>query len=142
MHPPAAPDRHVHAFGFSPDGRWVAFTSAASSFMKVPIEGGRAVTVVDEPAYDGIDWGEHGEILVALLDRHIHRVSEQGGETERLTELSSDEFRHMHPLWIDAESFLFSAVMRDGTERNTPLVTRCTTMRTGRRVSDVVVWMR
>ena len=68
---------------FSPDGRWVGF-HAAGEIRKVPIEGGPAFTITTGAPTFGASWGDDGWIVFWSGGR-LYRVSEDGGEPERLS---------------------------------------------------------
>jgi hypothetical protein len=63
---------------FSPGGDWVLFMRAGA-LVKVPVQGGAALTVVDSAATGGSSWGDAGEIVFRDPDYVLWRVSENGG---------------------------------------------------------------
>jgi serine/threonine-protein kinase len=71
---------------FSPDGREIAFWSAADRTIKrISVDGGVPVTA--SPALEGsfaMSWDEHG-LLVALGDAGVIRVSDRGGVEQIVT---------------------------------------------------------
>ncbi len=70
---------------FSPDDRWIAFVDAAG-LQKVRSTGGPSVFLTQFPSSpDGIDWADDGWIYYAHQGE-IWRISEDGGESERLLE--------------------------------------------------------
>jgi serine/threonine-protein kinase len=70
---------------FSPDGEWLGFL-AGGKMMKVPSGGGRPFVLVDRQGFGGAAWGTDGHILFApIYSEGLFRVSEEGGEPERLT---------------------------------------------------------
>jgi len=71
---------------FSPDDRWIAFVDA-SGLQKVRSTGGPSVFLTQFPSSpDGIDWADDGWIYYAHQGE-IWRISEDGGESERLLEI-------------------------------------------------------
>jgi serine/threonine-protein kinase len=70
---------------FSPDDRWIAFIDA-TGLQKVRSTGGPPVFLTQFPSSpDGMDWAVDGWIYYAHQGE-IWRVSEEGGESERLWE--------------------------------------------------------
>jgi serine/threonine-protein kinase len=84
---------------FSPDGRWIGFTSMDSRVKKVSLEGGQAVTLA-EGDWGAGSWGEDGSIIYTpyYLDG-LWRVAESGGESEQLTapDPAAGELNHSWP---------------------------------------------
>jgi len=70
---------------FSPDDRWIAFIDAVG-LSKVRANGGPPIHLAQFPSSpNGIDWGPDGMIYYAHQGE-IWRVSDNGGEPERLLE--------------------------------------------------------
>ena len=84
---------------FSPDGRWIGFF-AGGQLLKVPVEGGRPFKLGDSRGAGGAAWLSDGTLVVApVYSDGLFRVSERGGELERLTtpDRSTGELGHWWP---------------------------------------------
>jgi serine/threonine-protein kinase len=70
---------------YSPDGRWVGFTSGDSRLKKVSLDSGQVVALADGD-WGGGSWGEDGSIIYTpnYLDG-LWRVAAEGGGAEELT---------------------------------------------------------
>ena len=76
---------------FSPDGRSVVFWSGTDQTLKkVPVGGGKAMTVCSAGYPMGISWDEDG-LLFGQLERGIMRVSADGGTPEVIVDVKSGE---------------------------------------------------
>ena len=94
---------------FSRDGRWIAFIhqNPGGSVMKIPVEGGTAVTVVDSQndgrgglAVQGGTWAEDDTLILGAINpagRGLWRVSAMGGTPTRLTTPRADDGSHLWP---------------------------------------------
>jgi serine/threonine-protein kinase len=81
---------------FSPDGKWVGFTSTA--LKKVSVDGGGAITLAITSAPRGAAWGPNGNVIAALNSTSaLVRVPEAGGPPVALTKLSPGETTHRWP---------------------------------------------
>jgi serine/threonine-protein kinase len=97
---------------FSPDGRWIAFTSGppSGSLRKVSTTGSAAVTLVDHatdgPAAIGVQgaaWGDEDAIVLSSLGSRssgLWRVPGSGGTPERLTTPRDGELLHSWPQFL------------------------------------------
>jgi Tol biopolymer transport system component len=64
---------------FSPDGRWIGF-STADNLKRVSPETGEVLTICQTPGWYGADWGTDGYIYFVPPDiGRLHRVRESGG---------------------------------------------------------------
>jgi serine/threonine-protein kinase len=71
---------------FSPDGEWVGFFTRSRQLRKVPLEGGRAVTITEIPFWrSGAVWRKDGTIVVVSDARGIYSVPDYGGSLVPLT---------------------------------------------------------
>jgi serine/threonine-protein kinase len=83
---------------FSPDSRWLAFTSA-NTLKKLPLVGGPAITIAD--SVGRFAWGPNGTIVIARgvpgvglrSGSGLWRVSENGGRVEPFTVVDSTRER-------------------------------------------------
>jgi len=76
---------------FSPDGKWLAFFSAADQTLKrIAVSGGAAVTICSAQAPAGTTWGTSG-IVFAQPSKGIMRVSPNGGQPELLVAAKDGE---------------------------------------------------
>jgi len=71
---------------FSPDGRWIAFTSS-SRLKKVAVRGGSPITITDSVAGCGV-WTDRNEILFNGRE-HLYRVPADGGPVSLVTRRDS-----------------------------------------------------
>lgn len=71
---------------FSPDGRWILFTSS-SRLWRVAIRGGAPITIADSAATCGV-WTDANEIVFDGPE-HLYRVSADGGPVSLLTRRDS-----------------------------------------------------
>ena len=126
---PIAGTEGAQSSSFSPDGRWVAFTTM-QSVKKVQVTGGPVTVLADINGEEtGISWGSAGLIFVGVRGR-IGVVPENGGEYRQLqgsTTKSGDSERYPIAL-SDGRSLLYttwggsvatSRIMRRTVE-NTP----------------------
>lgn len=82
---------------FSPDGRWIGFV-AGENLMKVPAEGGAAVTIADAPTQRGVAWGADDTLFVTPRDNTgLWRVPASGGMLEQVTTLAEGDASHRWP---------------------------------------------
>ena len=87
----------------SPDERWVGFFSH-NSLLKVPIEGGTAITLCSIPpkdaprAFAGASWGEDGMIAFGLERGPLWQVRDSGGSPQHLTDLDPRKHEASHRL--------------------------------------------
>jgi len=84
---------------YSPDGRWIGFTSGDKRLKKLSLDGGQAVALADGD-WGGGSWGADGSIIYTpnYLDG-LWRVSAEGGATEELTQPdpTAGELNHSWP---------------------------------------------
>jgi serine/threonine-protein kinase len=88
----------AHALFFSPDGKWVGFTSGGK-MMKVSVDGGAPVPIC-ETNWGGGTWGADGNIVFTQgTNTGLWRVSADGGRPEKITEpdISQGELGHWWP---------------------------------------------
>jgi len=90
---------------FSPDGRWIGFTSDFK-LRKIPVDGGAVVTLCDVPVVRGAHWGDDDHIVVST-NRRLLRVPAAGGKPE---ELPSSGFTQRTPYVLPGgQAILYSA---------------------------------
>ena len=95
---------------FSPDGRWIGFL-AGENLMKIPADGGAAVTLADAPTQRGIAWGEDDTIYVTPRDNTgVWRVPASGGTLEQVTTLADGEVSHRWPQVLPGGSALIYTI--------------------------------
>src|SRR5262249_1514140 len=103
---------------FSPDGRWIAFHSAAENkFKKIAITGGASVTICDSTLPYGASWTPDGQILIGAGPAGILRVSENGGKPETIASVKADEFAHGPQLLPAGKAILFTLSNGTGADR-------------------------
>ncbi|HYL38120.1 MAG TPA: protein kinase [Bryobacteraceae bacterium] len=116
---------------FSPDGRSIAFSTAADSMLKrIAVTGGSAVTICQAGNPWGMTWGEDG-IVFGEGDRGIFRVSPNGGKPELLVEAKRDQ-RAAHPQMLPGgQAVLFTIANGDYSWDQAQIVVQ--TLKTGVR---------
>ncbi|MGK7312346.1 MAG: protein kinase domain-containing protein [Candidatus Longimicrobiales bacterium M2_2A_002] len=94
----------------SPDGGTLAFR-AAGGMRRVPVAGGPVITMDPDGAWAGGDWTEDGTVIYSRSYRSgLWRLTNGGGEPERLTQPEDDELGHWWPQVLpDGEHVLFTA---------------------------------
>ena len=105
---------------FSPDGRWVGFTTS-TEMMKVPAEGGRPFRLADARGAGGATWLEDGTIVFApMYSDGLFRVSAEGGTPERLTtpDHESGELGHWWPEPLPGGSWILFTGFRTPIDRS------------------------
>jgi serine/threonine-protein kinase len=75
---------------FSPDGRWVGFSSGGK-LNKISVEGGAVVPLADVANFGGASWGEDGNILVSDARKGLMRVPAGGGAPQMVAEVAKGE---------------------------------------------------
>jgi len=87
---------------FSPDGEWVAF-STAKELKRVPLQGGTPVKLSDLPSgisYASGSWGPSDTIVFSesgfISGASIYRISARGGEAELLASPDRDEGENLY----------------------------------------------
>ena len=112
---------------FSPDGRWIGFTTRLSQELnKVSVSGGTPITLCSVSSEDsapnynvnaGGTWGPNGIIVFGVPGGSLMKVSASGGTPEKLTELEDGELGHAWPQFLPGgEQVLFSS-FRSETSR-------------------------
>jgi Tol biopolymer transport system component len=111
---------------FSPDGKSIAFIANRRKIVKVPLDGGAAVTLGDVADEGGIDWSSSGDIVLGSgtdeLLQGLFRVNETGGPVKPFTQVdkSRKELSHQLPrVLADGKTVLFT--MWFGTARQAQL---------------------
>jgi len=101
---------------FSPDGRWVAFTTG-DHLVKVPVEGGTPTVLADAFYGGGGSWGDDGAIVYKPANPSVRgglwRVSAAGGAANPLTtpDSSRGEQGHYWPQVLPgSKALLFTAI--------------------------------
>ncbi len=98
---PLAGVSDAHNLFFSPDSKWVGFTTGGK-MMKVSVDGGAPVPVCDAE-WGGGAWGVDGRIIFSRsYNSGLWRVSADGGQPEKFTEpdVSRGELAHWWPQFL------------------------------------------
>lgn len=74
---------------FSPDGKWLSFTSNGR-LMKVPAEGGPPLTICDVTNFISFAWLDDGTIVWGASQAGLWRVSADGGTPVQLAKAGAD----------------------------------------------------
>jgi len=99
---------------FSPDGRWIGFTSGGR-IMKVAAEGGRPFRIGEQIGVGGCVWLSDGTILFApVYSDGLFRISSEGGNKERLTtpDKAAGELGHWFPDALPGERYILFTAFR------------------------------
>ena len=85
---------------FSPDGSSIAVIVNRRKLIRVPLDGGPAVTLADVPDDGGVDWSSSGDIVVgggAFEElKGLYRVNAGGGALTPLTHVDTKRKEHSH----------------------------------------------
>ncbi len=97
---------------WSPDSRWIAFTSGGK-LKKISIDGGAPLEICDGGSNRGGTWSPEGTILfVPGFASPVYSVSSNGGTPQPITQIdkSRQEITHRWPQFLpDGKHFLFFA---------------------------------
>ncbi|MBW2277020.1 MAG: PD40 domain-containing protein, partial [Deltaproteobacteria bacterium] len=94
---------------FSPNGKWVGFF-VEEQIKKVPISGGKALTISDSPHWSHFaSWGANGQIVIAGQSSGLWSVPASGGKLVQLTtpDASKEEKAHTVPRFLPDGRLLF-----------------------------------
>ncbi len=92
---------------FSPDGRSIAFWSGADRTIKqIAVTGGTAVTICPATSPYGMSWNTSGIVFAQI--EGIMRVSQDGGQPERLIEATSEGVMASPQILPDGQTLLFT----------------------------------
>jgi Tol biopolymer transport system component len=66
---------------FSPDGRWIGYSTPEGKLKKVPVEGGGSITLADDldPTYGAAAWLDDGTIVYAGKTSLLRRINASSG---------------------------------------------------------------
>ncbi|MEZ5346505.1 MAG: protein kinase [Pyrinomonadaceae bacterium] len=104
---------------FSPDSKWIAFSTKTEGLRKVSLEGGNPVTICDScTGIRGGYWGEDNNIY-SSTGKGIFAVSADGGTPRFLTEVdkSKGETEHYDPKLLPGGKALIFTAALNGTTR-------------------------
>jgi Tol biopolymer transport system component len=103
---------------FSPDGQSIVFFAAGdSTFKKVAVTGGAAVTVSPAENPYGVTWDDTGIVFAQTTAKGIMRVSPNSGTPESLVTLKDPERAHGPQLLPGGETVLFTLATTTGPDR-------------------------
>ncbi len=93
---------------FSPDGKWVGFSSAGK-LNRISVEGGPVVHVGDIPSlYVGGSWVEGDNIILGDSLKGLLRIPARGGRLETLASLGKGEPLFTGPRMLSDKAILFT----------------------------------
>ncbi len=100
---------------FSPDGKWLAFFTRGV-LMKVPLNGGAAVTLGTTQGNGGINWTSQGTILFGGSFAALQQIPESGGSPQPLLQLDKGEAGNESPVLLPGgKEVLFVSNVGSGT---------------------------
>jgi Tol biopolymer transport system component/tRNA A-37 threonylcarbamoyl transferase component Bud32 len=108
--PEPIPDTREGSYPFfSPDGKWMGFSSHGS-VVKVPVAGGTPIPIHAGTAYFGVAWTADGHLIAPTgLTSGLMRIPDSGGEATTLTEPAEGELGHWWPsLLPDGDHVVFT----------------------------------
>ena len=111
---------------FSPDGTWVAFVQNRA-LRKVGVTGGPVLTLTETDDFNGASWTADDTIIFASRRGGILRVSADGGATELLVPIDSDERVRQPQLLPDGETVLFTLASGGATFQQAQIVAQSLT---------------
>ena len=118
---PGSEGIRVEGAAFSPDGRWVAF-STGRKLMKAPVDGGRA-TAIGQTWLDRPAWGPGNTIIFAAIgETGLSQMATSGGTIGPLTRLDPKrgEIDHGSPVVLrSGRTLIYQATTTDDVQ---PLV--------------------
>jgi Tol biopolymer transport system component len=106
----------VRAHFFSPDGKWIGFTTSDRKLKKVSVVDGALLTLGDAPLAVGGSWGVDDRIILASVGAGLGETTASGGELKPLTMLDAakGEAGHVWPLILpNGNAVLFTRRPRD-----------------------------
>ena len=110
---PGTPNAGMPAF--SPDGKSIAAIVSRRKLVKIPLDGGPAVTLADVPDDGGVDWSADGEIVIgggAFEElKGLYRVNARGGTLAPFTRVDTTRKEHSHEyprVLSDGKTVLFT----------------------------------
>ncbi len=109
----------VRSHFFSPDGKWIGFTTSDRKIKKVSVADGTLLTLGDGPLAIGGSWGLDDRIVLASMGAGLLEISASGGTARPLTHLAPDqgEAGHLWPLILpQGNAVLFTRWPEQGTE--------------------------
>ncbi len=117
---PIAGTEGGHIGFFSPDGKWIAFTTISDNIKKVSIEGGSPVTVCESCPSDRTGfWGADNNIYFSSSKGLLRVSADGGGKPEQLTTINKEkgESEHYYPqLLPGGKNVLFTVGGSDGSK--------------------------
>ena len=102
---------------FSPDGKWLAFTS--TGLYKVSLSGGRTIPIVENLSTGGVKgavWTDRGIVFSPAAKAGLFLVGEDGGVPELLTvpDASKGEVSHRWPAALPDGRHLLFTIKKEG----------------------------
>jgi serine/threonine-protein kinase len=86
----------TYGIGFSPDSRWIGFTSRGG-LWRVNVQGGAPIRICDDPTPRGFTWVDESTIVfVPSITTGLHVVDLASGEVRPLTEPDLDALERSH----------------------------------------------
>jgi serine/threonine-protein kinase len=101
----------------SPDGQWMVALGTDGKLMKLPVTGGKGITIADGPVR-GMYWGDDDNIVFAT-PKGLMRVPAAGGTAQTLTQVdqAKGETSHINPFVLPgARAALFTVLSGSATQ--------------------------
>src|SRR5262249_55217606 len=106
---PIPQTENAHSPFFSPDGRWVAFTTPDGLLKKVSLDGGAPVVIGKTGDIRGASWGENDQIVFGSRWSPLKAIPASGGTVTVLSQQMPPGFDARWPSYLPgAKRVLFT----------------------------------
>jgi Tol biopolymer transport system component len=118
---------------FSPDGRWLAFTTSSDELKRVSVDTGAVVTVCRASRWEGGSaWLPDGRIVFGSRSG-LELVSVDGGKPDTLTHVRDNEYSHQDPVVLPGGRIVLFTTVVAGASGFDERIEAQTVGNTGRR---------